>query len=103
MRSSLSANHLDTGRRRGGGANRLPVKNPILRGPLDPSRSRLINVDMLHPVIVRVVLHDERDGRIINGIAQGPADALLRENIGDVVRESFVLKRVAPLLEVGRG
>lgn len=53
-----------------------PVQRAQLRGPVDPARRRLLDVDVRDGP-VQVLVNTQRDGRERNGFPQEPAYALL--------------------------
>lgn len=69
----------------------LPVQRAQLRRALQPARRRLLDVDVHHAGLVRVLLDLQVEGGQADGSAGQPADALEREDWVGVVGEGLVL------------
>jgi len=68
----------------------LPVEDPILGGPRNAAGCGLLDVDVFG-VVFRVVLYVERYSGNGDYFAGHPTDALLCQDVVEVVGEGFIL------------
>jgi hypothetical protein len=70
----------------------LPVQRAQLRGALQSAGCGLLDVDVHHPIGIRVLLDAQVDGGQADSRAGQPADALERKDWVGIVGESLVLQ-----------
>lgn len=68
----------------------LPVEDPLLGGPLDAASRGLLDVDVFS-VVFREVLYVEGYSRNGDHFAGHPANALLCQDVIEVIGEGFIL------------